>query len=254
MKKTKLNNRFDACTTTDDGELINREDVWHFYAYFAREAAGILHEFLDICDLPDDSHIRIWTLQDTPPSESVGQEGFDAVMDALGMLIDYFDKGGLVLNGQEINLEWGDPVRSLTEGLHLFINVLPYLNQWHYDLSRERYDEEKYHRYSFEELQHLDQTLAIRILPTFTWFADHSIFTPKYFERMYDYPKPMNHKSTMSSCFGYWHEALGSMLKSWQWLRDRKPNNQKVKWEDIPDEIYYGLHLFAEYLPEMQND
>ena len=64
----------------------------------------------------------------------------------------------------------------------------------------------------------------------------------------------MNHKSTMSSCFGYWHEALGSMLKSWQWLRDRKPNNQKVKWEDIPDEIYYGLHLFAEYLPEMQND
>lgn len=250
-----MNKRIDNYDANDDDELINREDIWHFYAYFAEESAGILHEFLEICDIPkESSDLLKYMLPGIPPSESFGSNAFDAIMKAFAMLIEHFKKGSLILNGQEINLEWGDSVRSLTEGLHLFMNVLPYLNLRHYDLSKERYDQKKYHNYSFEELQHLGRTLAKRIFPTFSWFASHTIFTPKYFVRMYEYPRPINHKSTLLTSSRQWHKALKSMLKSWHWLKDCAPKDQKVELEDIPDDIYYGLHLFAEYLPEMRND
>lgn len=247
-----MNNRFNVYVTTDDDELINRENVWHFYAYFASEATCILQEFLELCDIPEKSPVKCFEV--TSPSMSIGMDGFDKIKEALEMLIDYFEKGGLILNGQEINLEWGDPVRSLTESLHLFMNLLPYLNLRHYDLSKDRYDDEKYHSYSFEELQHLDQTLARRIFPTFRWFANHTIFSPQYFKRMFNYPRPTNYKSSQFISYKQWDKALEPMVEAWQWLRDRKPSKQKVEWEDIPDEVYYGLHLFAEYLPEMQND
>lgn len=43
------------------------------------------------------------------------------------------------------------------------------------------------------------------------------------------------------------------MVRAWRWLAEREPT-VKDGWEDVPEDIYYGLHLFAEYLPEMQND
>ena len=44
------------------------------------------------------------------------------------------------------------------------------------------------------------------------------------------------------------------MVESWRWILERKPVVTDNGCENVPEEIYYGLHLFAEYLPEMQND
>ena len=44
------------------------------------------------------------------------------------------------------------------------------------------------------------------------------------------------------------------MADAWEWLAAREDISIQGKWETVPDKVYYGLHLFAEYLPEMQND
>lgn len=248
------NNRFSTYVPSVDGkEMINRENVWHFYAYFASEAASLIQEFVEICDITEKTYMDIMT-HNYPPSERIGREGFNNIMKTLAMLIDYYKHGELIMNGQEINFEHGDTILSLTEGLHLLMNVLPYLNLRHFTISKERYEEIRYHLYSFEELQHLDRTLAIMILPTFTWFATHSIFSPQYFHRMYNYPHPNYIDTSTIGSFAHWNQALEAMVEAWEWLKERRQTTVQTEWEDVPDEIYYGLHLFAEYLPEMQND
>ena len=254
-------NRIREYTDFDDDseKLINRENVWHFYAYFAGEAAQLLQEFLEIADIPEVSTRFIKV--DDHPVEVVGREQFDEIMDAFGLLIDYY-KGttdhyyheSFEYNGREIDFERGDTIVSLLDSLHLFVNILPYLNRRHYVLSKGRYDEIRYHRFSFDELQHLDRTLAKAILPTFVWFAEHSIFSPQYFKRMFNYPKPSNKTDSSFWSYNQWSNALATMVTSWEWLKDRKNDGCKDGWEQVTDEIYYGLHLFAEYLPEMQND
>lgn len=254
-----MNKRFDVYVTTDDDELINRENVWHFYAYFAENAAQALQEFINAAEIKDNPS-RILDQWHNPVS-SMGIKHFGQIMDALKLLIDYYKLAtehyyyeAFIINGREINFEHGDTDATLLNNLHQFVNILPYLNNRHYMLSKKRYDEEKYHRYSFEELQHLDQTLSKIILPTFIWFANHSIFSPKSFGRIYNYPRPLNYERSSYCSSKQWDTALTAMVKSWEWLKNRKPTQSNSEWEEVPDEVYYGLHLFAEYLPEMQND
>lgn len=44
------------------------------------------------------------------------------------------------------------------------------------------------------------------------------------------------------------------MAEACEWLASRENVVASDKWETVPDKVYYGLHLFAEYLPDMQND
>lgn len=240
-------------------EIINREDVWHFYAYFAGNAFQLLREFLEVADIINESEgdIRFGD----HPVKAVGMKQFKGIVDAFELLIDYYkqitdhyEHEGFVYQSREIDFERGDTIVSLLDSLHLFVNILPYLNKRHYALSKELYDERRYHRFTFEELENLDRTLAKTILPTFVWFANHSIFCPKQLSRLYTYPKPNGSNSFNYNCHEQWGRYLTSMVDAWEWIRDRKVSIINDKWEDVPDEIYYGLHLFAEYLPEMQND
>lgn len=256
MKKKNLFDPYVTVNSDDGSEVINRENVWHFYAYFAGEAGQLLQEFMQIADIPKDS-VRFGE----HPVKAIGRELFNNMLDAFCLLTDYFKQmtdhyylEGFEYHGREINFERGDTIVSLLNNLHEFVNILPYLNSRYYTLSKEKYEEDRYHGFSYEELQSLDRTLAKRILPTFIWFANHSIFSPQYFKRMFNYPKPSN--KTTSSVWSYkqWTDALIAMVTSWEWLKDRKVDDCKDGWEQVPDEIYYGLHLFAEYLPEMQND
>lgn len=53
MPKLKESDYYNECEDDEDEELINRENVWHFYAYFSSIAAQLLSEFLEIADIPD---------------------------------------------------------------------------------------------------------------------------------------------------------------------------------------------------------
>ena len=142
----------------------------------------------------------------------------------------------------------------LTTDLHMLMNVLPYLNERHYKLSK--YEYENYPGVmwcSFDDIRNLDRSLAKRIAPVLRDFSQCSQFPPADFSRMYSYPKaiPFKQKEYVRT---EWRKALGIMAYAWDWLAKRDCNCQTCKWEPVPDEVYYGLHLFAEYLPEMQQN
>lgn len=104
-------------------------------------------------------------------------------------------------------------------------------------------------------LCNLDKTIAQRILPNLQAFAEMSIFIPRYFKQMFfAYPLPDSNRTENYNPFHLWDKALESMVESWQWILERTPEVDNAGFEKVPEKIYHGLHLFAEYLPEMQND
>lgn len=173
------------------------------------------------------------------------------MVSSLSLMAKYFNEGGLIYDGKNINLECGDTIAELSDALHLFVNLLPYLNHKHFSMSAERYEDAPDGRHcDFDELCNLDRTIAKRIFPTLQTFASLSISGPEDFRRMYVYAIPDSSGLEMRE----WRKVLDAMVESWRWILDRPPAETPSGWEKIPEKIYYGLHLFAEYLPEMCSD
>lgn len=262
MKKNKkrkktpryVQEQFWSTTMMVGDELIDRRDVWEFYYFAAATIVPLLEDFVDVAELKNQKGFP--RAPHRLPEEPVGAEEFNEMISAINLLVRYNSEGGLIYGGREINFEGGDRITELTEALHLFANLLPYLNDRHFTMSEERYEDAPHGRYcSFNELCNLDKAIARRILPTLQAFAAMSVFAPTYFKNMYStYPLPRSARTDHYDYSSLWDKALEAMVESWQWILERKPAVDSDGWECVPEKIYYGLHLFAEYLPEMQND
>lgn len=262
MKKNKkrkktpryVQEQYWSTTMMVDDEIVDRRNVWEFYYFVATTIVALLEDFRDVAELniTDRPHL----FNHSMPEENVSADDFDKIISAINLLVRYYDEEGLFYDGKELNFERGDRITELTDALHLFANLLPYLNNRHFTMSEERYeDAPNGRRCSFDELCNLDKTIARRIFPTLQAFAALSIFTPRYFDNMYfGYPLPDSARTDDYSFVSNWDRVLEAMVESWGWILERKPSIIEGGWEDVPEKIYYGLHLFAEYLPEMQND
>ncbi len=235
-----------------DDELVDRINVWEFYSFAAATIVPLLEDFLDVAEFKvKKGCLRVFHRL---PEESVEAEDFSEMISNINLLVQYDSEVDLKYGDRDIRFERGDRITELTDALHLFANLLPYLNDRHYNLSEERYEDAPNGRHcSFDELCNLDKTIARRIFPTLQAFAALSVFSPKYFAHMY-YSYPLPNSVRTDDYIGNWDRALEAMVESWRWILERKPAVIEGGWEDVPEKIYYGLHLFAEYLPEMQND
>lgn len=242
-----------STTQLVDDELVDRCNIWHFYYFVAVTVVQLLEDFLDVAEFKvvDERYCF-----NKIPSEHVSAEDFEQMISAIKLLVRYHNEGGLIYGGKDINFEDGDFILELNDALHDFVNLLPYLNDRHFTLSEDRYEDAPNGRHSsLEELRNLDRTIARQLFPTLQVFAVKSIFTPRYFKRMYwRYPLPDSARTDQYNWSKEWDRALECMVESWQWILERKPIVNKEGFEDVPESVYYGLHLFAEYLPEMQND
>lgn len=237
-----------------DDELVDRINVWQFYYFVAATIVPLLEDFLDVAEFKvEKGWPRVFHRL---PEESVGAEDFRRMISAINLLVRYDSEGGLNYGDRDICFERGDRITELTQALHLFANLVPYLNDRHFKMLEERYEDAPYGRHcSFDELRNLDKTMALRLFPTLQAFAALSVFTPRYFDDLYfGYPLPDSARTDNYSFYRHWSKVLESMVESWQWVLERKPELIDGGWEDVPEKVFYGLHLFAEYLPEMQND
>lgn len=262
MKKNKkrkktpryVQEQYWSTTMMVDDEIVDRRNVWHFYYFAATTIVALLEDFRNVAELnvTDRPHL----FNHSMPEENVSADDFDKIISAINLLVRYYDEEGLFYDGKELNFERGDRITELTDALHLFVNLLPYLNDRHFTMSEERYDNAPNGRHcGFDELRNLDKTIARCIFPTLQAFAALSVFNPRYFKRMYyAYPMPDSVRTENYNFCNQWDKALDAMVKSWRWILERKPAIIDGGWEDVPEKIYYGLHLFAEYLPEMQNN
>lgn len=237
-----------------DDELVDRINVWDFYYFAAATIVPLLEDFRDVAAFKITKSRSIFA--NRPPEEWISTTEFSDMISSINLLVRYFNEGALVYKGREIDFARGDNIADLSNALHLFANCLPYLNDRHFKISEERYGDAPTGRHcDFDELCNLDKTIARRIFPTLQTFAAASIFPPKYFNHMYDsYAIPDSSRLRNNIGWDKWKEALETMVESWKWILERKPEVTPEGLENVPENIYYGLHLFAEYLPEMQND
>ena len=264
MKKNKkrkktpryVQEQYWSTTMMVDDEIVDRRNVWHFYYFAATTIVPLLEDFLDVAEFRIQEGFPRMSYRSRLPEEIVGADDFKEMISAINLLVRYNSEGGLIYGGREINFEGGDRITELTEALHLFAKLLPYLNGRHFNMSEERYEDAPSGRHcSFDELCNLDKEIARRILPTLQAFAAMSIFIPAYFKNMYStYPLPYSTRTDNYDYSSLWDKALEEMIGSWGWILEREPSVTDEGWENVPENVFHGLHLFAEYLPEMQND
>lgn len=239
-----------------DDELVDRINVWRFYYFAAATIVPLLEDFLDVAEFKVEKEKGWPRFFHSLPEKSVGAEDFSKMISAINLLVRYDSEGGLKYGDGDICFECGDRITELTKALHLFANLVPYLNDRHFKMSEERYEDAPNGRHcGFDELCNLDKTITLRLFPTLQAFAALSVFIPRYFENMYFcYPLPFSARTDDYDFAKIWDRTLEAMVESWQWVLERKPELIDGGWEDVPEKVFYGLHLFAEYLPEMQND
>lgn len=225
-------------------DINDRRNIWHFYYFAAKNIRGFLQSFSAVAKIPDDGKFNPAKIQ--APIEYFSQKDIYGINTSLTCLIEYFEDDGCFSN---------EDANGLTADLHRLMNILPYLNERHYKLSRYEYENFPGEMWcSFNDLRNFDRTLAKRIAPVLRDFSQCSQFPPSYFSRMYSYPKvtPFLQKE-YETCFE-WRKTLTIMADAWDWLASRDNVIATGKWESVPDKVYYGLHLFAEYLTDMQNN
>lgn len=224
---------------TDD-----RRNIWHFNYFACKNIFGFLRSFTAVAKIPEYAQYnpgKIWS-----PTEYFSRKDIYDIDISLKSLIEYFEDDDCFSN---------EDANMLTTNLHVLMNVLPYLNERHYKLSRYEYENYPWEMWcSFDDIRNLDRSLAKRIAPVLHDFSQCSQFPPAYFSRMYSYPKAIPFMQKEYESCVEWRKTLGIMAHACDWLAKRDCNCQTCKWETVPDEVYYGLHLFAEYLPEMQNN
>lgn len=115
----------------------------------------------------------------------------------------------------------------INTGLHGLATYLPFLN-------------EEYIKIKEDRLVQTSSLIAKRILPALQDFANCTQFPPNYFGQIYP--------NLEDEC-KQWDAVLQEMIYAFTYLAapPDKSNKEAIRRMQI------GLHLFAEYLPEMYN-
>lgn len=219
MKKNKkrkktpryIQEQYWSTTMMVDDELVDLINVWHFYYYAAAIIVPLLEDFLDIAEFKiENVRPRVFYKL---PEESVGVEDFSEMISNINLLVRYNSEGGLKYGGRDISFVGGDKITELTDALHLFANLLPYLNDRYFHMSEERYEDVHNGRHSsFDELCNLDKTIARRIFNTLQVFAAYSLLPPSNFKRSF-YPNPDPDTSLTKIVFS----AMNGIMHLKQW-------------------------------------
>lgn len=225
-------------------DINDRRNIWHFNYFAVKNIRGFLQNFSAIANMPDHAELILTKIQ--RPTEYFCRKDIFDINISLNSLIECFEDDGCFSN---------EDAEMLTSDLHRLMSILPYLNERHYQLSRYEYENYPGEMWcSFDDIRNLDRTLAKRIAPVLRNFSQCSQFPPSYFSRMYSYPNACPFMRKDYEPCAEWRMALSIMADAWDWLASRKNVNVSDKWESVPDKVYYGLHLFAEYLSDMQNN
>lgn len=222
----------------------DRRNIRHFNYFACKNILGFLQSFTAVAEISDCAQYNPGKIQ--APAEYFSHNAFYDIGISLRGLIEYFEDD-CCFSPEDASM--------LASDLHMLMNVLPYLNERHYPLSRYEYENFPSEMWcSFDGLRNLDRTLAKRIAPVLRDFSQCSQFPPSYFSRMYSYPKADPYLQKEYETCSEWRKTLTVMADAWDWLASRDNVTVSDKWEFVPDKVYYGLHLFAEYLSDMQNN
>lgn len=123
--------------------------------------------------------------------------------------------------------------------LHKIASLLPWLNMSNFPIVKELpYDNTLQSGLSIQELSFPNKLIADRILPVLRTYTAVAVNNPRYFYRCY----ASNERDRQ------WDWTMSKMVASFEWL---SINYNYTEDNEIPNEVVFGLHAFAEFLIEM---
>lgn len=159
------------------------------------------------------------------------------VRNLLGSLKQYrnfFESGDDMTDNEESEL-----VGKVIWSLHKIVSFLPWLNISNFPVDKELSDDNTQQSgFSIQELSFPNKLIADRILPVLRTFAEVAVNNPGFFYRCY----ASNERDRQ------WDWTKSKMVVAFEWL---STNYNCTENDEIPDEVVFGLHTFAEFLIEM---
>nr|QIM10813.1 hypothetical protein Muribac1_0220 [uncultured Muribaculaceae bacterium] len=213
----------------------DRRNVWDFSYYAITVLYYILSDYFSVIKIPEEE--TKYKLLPQILNDDYNNLSEKKVRNLLGSLKQYrnfFESEDDMTDDEERVF-----AEKLVWNLHKIISLLPWLNMYNFSFVKGLSDDITLQSgFSFQELLFPNKIIADKILPVLRSFTEVSINNPGFFYRCY----------TSNERGRQWDWIMSKMVTAFEWL---STNYKCTGNNEIPDEIVFGFHAFAEFLIEM---
>lgn len=212
----------------------DRRNVWDFSYYAVTVFDYILSDYFSLIKIPEEE--TKYNLLPQPFNDDYKYISERIVQELLGSLKqyrDFFESEDDRTDDKESEL-----MRNVSWSLHKIVSFLPWLNMSNFPLVKVSDDNTLQSGFSIQELSFPNKLIADMILSVLRTYVEVSVNNPGYFYRYY----------TSNERNRQWVWTMSKMVAAFEWL---STNYNCTENDEIPDEVVFGLHAFAEFLIEM---
>lgn len=212
----------------------DRRNVWDFSYYAVTVFDYILSDYFSLIKIPEEE--TKYNLLPQPFNDDYKYISERIVQELLGSLKqyrDFFESEDDRTDDKESEL-----MRNVSWSLHKIVSFLPWLNMSNFPLVKVSDDNTLQSGFSIQELSFPNKLIADMILSVLRTYVEVSVNNPGYFYRYY----ASNERDRQ------WDWTMSKMVAAFEWLSN---NDNCTEDDEIPNEVVFGLHAFAEFLIEM---
>ena len=213
----------------------DRRNIWDFSYYAVTVLYYILSDYSNLIEIPEEEtkynlHPQLFNDGYKNISKKIVRE----LLGSLKQYRDFFESDEDITDDEEREL-----MGKVIWSLHKIVSFLPWLNLSNFPIVKELSDDNTQQSgFSTEELSFPNKLIVDMILPVLRVYAEVAVNSPGYFYRYY----ASNERDRQ------WDWTMSKMVEAFEWL---SANYNCTQDDEIPNEVVFGLHAFAEFLIEM---
>ncbi len=212
----------------------DRRNVWDFSYYAITVFYYILSDYFSLIKIPEEeTKYNLLPQLFNYDYKNISERIVHELLGSLRQYRDFFESEEDRIDDEESEL-----MRNMSWSLHKIVSFLPWLNMSNFPLVKVSDDNTLQSGFSIQELSFPNKLIADMILSVLRTYVEVSVNNPGYFYRYY----ASNERDRQ------WNWTMSKMVAAFEWLSN---NDNCTEDDEIPNEVVFGLHAFAEFLIEM---
>ena len=212
----------------------DRRNVWDFSYYAITVFYYILSDYFSLIKIPEEeTKYTLLPQLFNDDYKNISEKKVRELLGSLKQYRDFFESDEDITDDEEREL-----MGKVIWSLHKIVSFLPWLNLSNFPVVNELSDDTQQSGFSIQELSFPNKLIADTILPVLRTFTKEAVNNPGYFNRYY----ASNERARQ------WDWTMSKMVEAFEWL---SANYNCTEDDEIPNEVVFGLHAFAEFLIEM---
>ena len=213
----------------------DRRNVWDFSYYAITVLYYILSDYFNLIKIPEEeTKYKLLPHLFNDDYKNISERIVQELLGSLKQYRDFFESEDDRTDDEESEL-----VGKVIWSLHKIVSLLPGLNMSNFPVVKVLADDNTPQSgFGIQELSFPNKLITDRILPVLRTFTKVAVNNPGFFNRCY----ASNERARQ------WDWTMSKMVEAFEWL---STNYNCTENDEIPDEVVFGLHAFAEFLIEM---